>query len=85
VPEFDTPREIAEAIADALREEGARKGELRRARRTLLRLLEQKFGPVPGETRSIIKATTRVKRLEEWTDRILIARTLRQMQITALS
>jgi hypothetical protein len=85
MPTTDPKRNKRKTIADVLREEGEKRGELRRARRTLLRLLEQKFGPVPAETRAAIKATTSVKRLVGWTMRILTAQTLRQMQITASS
>jgi hypothetical protein len=64
---------FAEGLA-IRRAEGALLGQ----RRTLLRQLERRFGPVPSPTRARIEAAS-TEQLEDWLDRILEATDLGQL------
>ena len=76
-------------IADALREEGMKKGlkegikkgEVQALRQTLLTQLQQRFGEVPPETRDRIAATEDIKQLDAWLHRFVTASTLKEMKI----
>jgi hypothetical protein len=68
-------------IADELKDEGRKIGEVQACRRTLLRLLRQRFGDVPPEIVATIEATESVRKLETWLGRILTAATLEEMKI----
>ncbi|NBC33867.1 MAG: hypothetical protein GVY13_14430 [Alphaproteobacteria bacterium] len=63
----------AEGMAKGVAE-GMNAGEHRAQVRTLLRLLERRFGPVPGDIRDRIEAADR-QTLDLWLDRILDAPT----------
>ena len=58
--------------AERVYAEGKAEGALLGQRRTLLRLLERRFGPVPSPTRARIEAAS-TEQLEDWLDRILEA------------
>jgi hypothetical protein len=70
-------QKMAKTIADQFREEG----DIRTLQRTLLKLLEKRFGDVPEATRTSIKATTNPKKLERWVLHVVSAPTLEDMQI----
>jgi predicted transposase YdaD len=61
------------------RHEGRQEGLLQGARLTVLRLIEQRFGPVPGQARERIEAISALDELERMTDKILIAASLSEM------
>jgi hypothetical protein len=63
------------------REEGERKAALQVRRETLSRLLRQRFGDIPAEAEAVIQETEDPRRLDEWVDRVLTARTFAQMGI----
>jgi hypothetical protein len=75
-------RNMGKTIADTLREEGEKKGELRALRRTLLEQLEEKFDDLPAATQTTIKHTDSVKQLQQWLRRLVSARTLAELEIT---
>ena len=51
-------------IADELKEEGA----IRKSQQTLIRLLKRRFGDVPDELASTIRATDDGEQLDAWLD-----------------
>jgi hypothetical protein len=57
--------------AERLREEGRAAGRAE----TLLQLLGQKFGPLPGDVRERVLSAS-AQQLEAWTGRVLSAATL---------
>jgi hypothetical protein len=72
---------MGRTIADELREEGLKEGEVRALRQILIRLLRKRFRKVPQETIDTIDATEDVKQLDAWLDRFVTAQTLEQMKI----
>ncbi|MFL6196401.1 MAG: Rpn family recombination-promoting nuclease/putative transposase [Thermoanaerobaculia bacterium] len=60
-------------------EKGRREGLLLGTRRTLLRLLERRFGPVPKEVRGRIDTISSVRDLETLAERLLTARSLQDL------
>ena len=61
------------------RQKGRREGLLQGARLTVLRLIEQRFGPVPRQARERIEAISSLDELERMTDKILLAASLSEM------
>jgi hypothetical protein len=68
-------------IADELREEGQRAGELRSHQHLLLRLLRGRFGRVPRPVEQVIRATDDLARLDAWFDGAATAATLADVGI----
>jgi len=64
-------------IADELKEEGA----IRKSQQTLIRQLKRRFGDVPDELASTIRATGDVEQLDAWLDRFATAQTLDEVGI----
>jgi len=64
-------------IADELMEEGA----LKALRRSLLRILRKRFGELPPAMVDTIETTTDIEQLEEWGERFMTAKTLKDMGI----
>ena len=60
-------------------EKGLEKGKIAEARRILLRLAEVRFGPAGKSTRAAIEAIDELDRLEKMTDRILTAKSWREL------
>ncbi len=58
------------------REEGILEGTLKKQRETLLRQLRLKFKRVPAAIEAEINATQDVKKLDDWLDQVVIAKTL---------
>ena len=61
------------------RKEGRKEGRAEGKREFLLRLLAQRFGPVPEDVRHRIEEIKSDRRLERLADKILTARSLREM------
>jgi hypothetical protein len=76
---------MRKTIADMFREEGQQRGELNKARQTLLRQLRLRFGDLPAETTAIIEACTEPDQIDAWLDGVVTARTLAQVGIRSLS
>jgi hypothetical protein len=72
---------IAEMYIEQGRAAGELAGELKRARAILLRLLRQRFKKVPRKVKAHITATTDMRDLECWLDRILDAKTLAEVGV----
>ncbi len=68
-------------IADELKEEGMKVGELRAKRETLARLLQKRFKKVPAGTLTAVETTEDIERLREWLDRFATAETLADVGI----
>src|SRR5262249_54386666 len=66
---------MTRTIADALREEGMRLGEVRSQQKMLLRLLRRKFGRVPRAVEQTVRATDIISRLDAWFDAGITAQT----------
>ena len=64
-------------IADELKEEGA----IRKSQQTLIRLLKRRFGDVPNEVTSTIRATDDAEQLATWLDQVVTAETLDEVGI----
>lgn len=62
------------------RQEGLETG-LRAMRKVLLGLLEQRFGPIPMETRARVEAITSLDRLTRLSERVLTARSLAALRL----
>jgi hypothetical protein len=56
--------------------EGEAKGKVKERAETLLEILDLKFGPVPAEVASAIRATTDLARLKQWVAAAVTAPTL---------
>ncbi len=56
-------------IADELKEEGA----IRKSQQTLIRLLKRRFGDVPDELTSTIRATDDGEQLDAWLDQVVVS------------
>lgn len=63
-------------------QKGLKRGEVLTLKRTLLRLLEQRFGPVPPTVQRGVESMRSVQRLERMVDRVLIARSLHEMGLS---
>jgi hypothetical protein len=61
-------------------EKGVQKG-LRALKRVLMRLLEQRFGPLPEETRERVEAISSLDRLTRLSERALTARSLAALRL----
>jgi hypothetical protein len=72
---------MGQTIAEAIRAEGKKQGEIGALQRNLLRLLRQRFRRVPTETADTIKATEDIDRLEGWLQRVLTVESLKEMDI----
>lgn len=72
---------MGQTMAEALREESRQEGQVRAVQDTLLRQLKNRFRTVPAKTARAVKATTDVKRLNAWLDRVLAAASLDDMEI----
>ena len=69
--------EMRRTIADELEERGA----IRNRQQTLIRQLKRRFGDVPDELLSTIRATNAPEQLDEWLDRFATAETLDEVGI----
>lgn len=69
----------AEKIEEKGRKEGKKEGLLEGKRETLLRLLKTKFGPLPEEMISRVRAVPSVRELDAYLDRVLVAASLEDM------
>lgn len=67
---------MEKSYAQVLMEEGEKKGEVRATRRTLTRLLDQRFGPLPDEVKKKLRSTRDLAQLETWLDRFVTAESL---------
>jgi hypothetical protein len=61
-------------------EKGLERG-LQALRKVLLSLLEQKFGPLPEETRTRVEAISSLERLTRLSERVLAARSLAALRL----
>lgn len=61
--------------------QGVKQGEAMALQRNLIRLLVQRFGGVPEEVSSTIRATHAPEQLEAWLERLLSAQTLTEIGI----
>lgn len=64
-------------IADMFKDEG----RIEKSHQTLIRQLQRRFGDVPDELLSTIRATTDLEQLDEWLDRVVTAETLDEVGI----
>jgi flagellar biosynthesis/type III secretory pathway protein FliH len=62
-------------------QQGLERGELRGRQATLIRQLHKRFTNVPDEIVRAIEATQDIERLDDWLERILTARTLRDIGV----
>ena len=69
--------EMRRTIADELEERGA----LKKSQQTLIRLLKRRFGDLPDELSSAIRATNDPEQLDDWLDQVVTAETLDQVGI----
>jgi hypothetical protein len=69
--------EMRRTIADQLKEEGA----INNRQQTLIRQLKRRFGDVPDDLSSTIRATNDPGQLDEWLDRFATAETLEEVGI----
>ena len=74
----DEVKETMASTADQLREQGRREGEVRGRRETLRLQLDRRFGPLSPEVEARLANATE-RDLEQWTLRILDARTLAEV------
>ncbi len=74
---------VMETMADYLRAEGRRAGEIHSRQQTLVRQLRRRFGRVPRATEQLIRATQDVARLDAWLDNFATAQTLADVGIAA--
>ncbi|HKI38107.1 MAG TPA: Rpn family recombination-promoting nuclease/putative transposase [Gemmataceae bacterium] len=72
---------MRQTIADMLKAEGRKEGELRTRREVLLRLLRNRFGELPAPAERRVKAARDVAQLREWFDRASTAATLEDVGI----
>ena len=69
------PEHIRMTTGQRIRQESRQQGKVEGRARTLLRLLQQRFGPLPAELEPRLLAASEAE-LERWADRILDAATL---------
>jgi hypothetical protein len=70
-------------IADELKAEGRKAGELDVCRQVLLRQLRLRFGKLPKIIVAAIERSDDLKQLNAWLDRVLEATTLEEVGITS--
>ena len=75
--------DMGKTIAQALIEEGMEKEKVNSRQTMLIRLLDKRFGRVPDETLQAIQATQDVDQLDGWLDRLVTAKSLRDVGIRA--
>jgi hypothetical protein len=74
---------MGQTIAEALREEGKRKGILRAKQQTLVMLLQRKFGRmVPAAAVAAIKRTKDVATLDTWLCNLVDANRVKDVGIS---
>jgi hypothetical protein len=73
--------EMRRTIADELKEEGAKEGAIKKSQQTLIRLLKRRFGDVPDDLSSAIRATSDPEQLDTWLDEVVTAETLEEVGI----
>ena len=61
------------------RQEGVALGREEGVRKTVLRLLRRRFGPLPDEVKRRVEAICSIDRLNQIVDQILVARSLEEM------
>jgi hypothetical protein len=69
--------EMRRTIADELKEEGA----IKKSQQTLIRQLKRRFGDVPDDLSSAIRATSDPEQLDTWLDEVVTAETLEEVGI----
>jgi hypothetical protein len=78
---------MAQTIAEALIEEGAKKGReqgaLAKSREILLRLLRLKFKRIPPTIRATINATENIQKFDAWLDELVTAEKLADMHFAS--
>jgi hypothetical protein len=72
---------MAKTIAETLREEGKKKGEISALRRTLLKQLRKRFGDLPEEIEQAVKVMSSVKQLDQLLEDVVSAHSLEEMGI----
>jgi hypothetical protein len=72
-----------ETVANYLRAEGRRAGEIHSRQQMLVRLMRRRFGRVPRATEQLIRATQDTTRLDAWLDNFATAQTLADVGIAA--
>jgi predicted transposase/invertase (TIGR01784 family) len=77
--EYQKVQDVDLTWMDKLLHEGEEKGRLSGKRETLLRLLAQKFGPLPEGITTRIEAFESVEQLDACLERILVASSLEEM------
>jgi putative YhgA-like transposase len=73
-------KKMAMTWSERLEAKGMEKG-LQALKRVLLRLLEQRFGPLPEETRERVEAISSLDRLTRLSERVLTARSLAALRL----
>jgi predicted transposase YdaD len=73
--------EMRRTIADELKEEGAKEGAIKKSQQTLIRQLKRRFGDVPDDLSSAIRATSDPEQLDTWLDEVVTAETLEEVGI----
>jgi hypothetical protein len=73
--------QMGKTIADVLKEEGRKEGEVRALRRTLLQQLRNRFKKVPAKTAETIDATEDIRQLEVWLGRVVLVDSLADIGI----
>jgi hypothetical protein len=77
-------REMATTWSERIRQEGVQQGletGLQAMRTMLLTLLDQRFGPLPEETRARVEAITSLSRLSRLGEKVLTARSLAALRL----
>jgi hypothetical protein len=72
--------DMRRTIADELKEEGAKEGATKALQQALIRLLKGRFGDVPEELSSTIRATNDREQLDAWLDQVIKAETLEEIE-----
>ena len=72
---------MGKTIAQELEERGMERGELRARQTTLSRQLRKRFRDLSAEVVQTIEATEDIAQLDEWLDRVVTAKSLRDVGI----
>jgi hypothetical protein len=72
---------MRKTMADVLKEEGG----VETARSMLLDMLRECFGEVPPDTAAVLETTNDLAKLKTWAKRLVKAKTLKEVGITAAS
>ena len=72
---------MGKTIAQELEERGMERGELRARQTTLIRQLRKRFRDLSAEIVQTIEATEDIAQLDEWLDRVVTAKSLREVGI----